>query len=229
MKIGLLTLCIGKEYKKAVELGIDSKKIYCTKHGYDFIIGENDVHDISRPIAWSKIKMIEKYISKYDYIFCSDADVIIMNNNIKIEDLITTYMTSTILLVTRDWNNINTGNIIIKNDYRIPLLLKDIYSQTQYINHPWWEQMGFIHLYNNRSDIRNYTCVLTDSHVINAYVCQFKGYILPDNNIYRTGDLLIHLAGIDALLDLHEIFKICLDIKKKECINGFNNKVIIDL
>jgi len=39
-----------------------------------------------------------------------------MNDDIKLEDLISKYMTDSIkLLVTKDFNNINTGNIIVKN------------------------------------------------------------------------------------------------------------------
>ena len=91
MKIGVLTLCIGDKYYEAVKSGIESKKAYCYKHGYDFILGSEDIYDKSRPIAWSKIKMIEKYLPKYDFVFCSDADVIIMNENIKLENFIQEY------------------------------------------------------------------------------------------------------------------------------------------
>ena len=197
MKIALLTLAIGEKYREAVKIGINSKIDYCGKNNYTFILGGEEIYDRSRPIAWSKIKLIEKYINDYDYIFCSDADVVIMNDNIKLEDLISKYMTNSIkLLVTKDWQNINTGNIIVKNCSQMKKLLVDIYKQTQFINHGWWEQASFIYLYYNNSYIREYTKVLTDSHLINAYIINFGDNYLPDNNKYRTGDLLIHFAGI---------------------------------
>ena len=75
-----------------------------------------------------------------------------MNDNIKLEDLISKYMTDNIkLLVTKDWQNINTGNIIVKNCSQMKKLLVDIYKQTQFINTGWWEQASFIYLYYNNS------------------------------------------------------------------------------
>jgi hypothetical protein len=230
MKIAVLTLAIGEKYREAVKIGIDSKIDYCRKNNYTFILGGEEIYDKIRPIAWSKIKLIEKYINDYDYIFCSDADVVIMNDNIKLEELISKYMTNSIkLLVTKDWQNINTGNIIVKNCCEIKKLLVDIYKQTQFINTGWWEQSAFINLYNNNSYIKEYTKVLTNSHLINAYIIQFKDYPLPENNKYRTGDFLIHLAGVDNINDIKNIMKICRDIKEKEKLYGFNNYVIVNI
>lgn len=230
MKICLLTLVIGKEYYDTVKLGIDSKKKYCAKHGYDFIIGDETIYDRDRPIAWSKIKMIQKYIHNYDYIFCSDADVIIMNNNHKLETFINKYLSnSKKLVVTHDFLNINTGNIILKNCVEIIELMDNIYKQTQYLNHNWWEQMAFIYLYNISEIIRKYTFVIKESHILNAYVTELPNYPLPESNKYRTGDFLIHLAGIDNNTDLKNLMNICSDINKKENENKFNNYVTIKI
>lgn len=228
MRIAVLTLVIGDKYKSAVSLGTESKIKYCQKNNYNFIIGGDEVYDKSRPIAWSKIKMIEKYLPNYDYIFVSDADVIIMNDDIKIESFIEKYMNQKILLVSKDWQNINTGNIIIKNCDEIYSLMKNIWKQTQFLNHGWWEQAAFIHLYNSNAEIRDYTYVLEESHLINAYVITFD-FNIPETNKYRTGDFLIHLAGIDGISDLENMLKICNNIKEKELNNYFNNFVEIKL
>lgn len=228
MKLALLTLVIGDKYQKAVQLGLDSKQEYCQQNGYDFIIGDRDVYDKTRPIAWSKIKMLQKYLPKYDYVFCSDADVILMNWDIKLEDLIDSYLgVNNKILVTHDWQSINTGNIILKNSPEIINLLENIYRQKQFMNHNWWEQQAFIYLYETTEKIRKFTRVLHNSHLINAYATEFKQYPLPKNNKYRTGDFLIHLAGIDNLTDLGNLMKMCYDIKQKEKNEGFNQLVSI--
>jgi hypothetical protein len=230
MKICLLTLVIGDQYYDSVKLGIESKKKYCESNGYDFILGDNKIYDKKRPIAWSKIKMIQKYINNYDYIFCSDADVIIMNSNHKLETFINKYLgQNKKLLVTRDFMNINTGNIILKNCSEIISLLDNIYNQTQFLNHNWWEQMAFIDLYNKSKLIRDFTFVLNETHLINAYIIEFPNHPLPESNKYRTGDFLIHLAGIDNFKDLKNLMEMCYDINKKEKEENFNNYVTIKL
>lgn len=230
MKIAVLTLVIGTNYKEAVQKALDSKEEYCKKNGYDFIIGDESIYDSSRPIAWSKIKLIQKYLDEYDYIFSSDADVVIMNDNIKLEEFINTYLIDDYkLLLTKDWQNLNTGNMILKNCKEIHTLLDDIYKQTKYINNGWWEQSAFIFLYNQTVSIQEYTKVLDDSHILNAYIVELPKYILPTNNQYRTSDFLIHLAGIDNITHLSNMINICLDIKHKEKNEGFNQYVTIKL
>ncbi len=78
--IALITLSVGDNYSKSVAFGIASKEEYCSLHGYDFILC-TEYLDPSRPIAWSKIKLLEKVLNtnKYKWVFWSDADSIIMN------------------------------------------------------------------------------------------------------------------------------------------------------
>ena len=53
--LGVVTLATERESSKdAVSLGIENKRIYCEKQGYDFIYCD-EVLDPSRSIPWSKI------------------------------------------------------------------------------------------------------------------------------------------------------------------------------
>ena len=61
---------------------------YCSKHNYVWkqYCG---VKDKNRPTNWSKIGYIlEELENKYDWIFWIDADAMIMNHSIKLEDFI---------------------------------------------------------------------------------------------------------------------------------------------
>ena len=230
MNIAILTLIIGDTYKNTVSLATNSKKEYCEKHNYTFIIGDECIYDKNRPIAWSKIKLIQKYLTDYDYIFLSDADVIIMNDNIRIEDYINKYFKkNTKILLTRDQQNLNTGNMIIKNDTDVFNLLDKVYKETDFINSVWWEQSAFIHLFDKNKYIRDFTYVIENSHILNAYIIEIPGLVLPERCKYRTGDFLIHLAGIDNKNQLRDFINICLDIKNKEKTENFNNYVSIKL
>lgn len=228
MKIAVLTLIIGDEYSKTVSLATKCKKDYCLKHGYDFIEGNDDIYDKSRPIAWSKIKLIKKHIHDYDYIFLSDADVVIMNNKIRIEDLVIKYFKKdTKLLLTRDQQNLNTGNMIMKCGADIDKLMDNIYSQTRFIHSSWWEQSAFIYLFNSNKYIRDYTMVLEDSHILNAYIVKIPNLELPEKCKYRTGDFLIHLAGIENKNTLKDFIDICINIQNMEKNDNFNEYVTI--
>ena len=215
-KIAVLTLAIGTKYKYCVRKALQSKREYCEENGYDFIVGGMDVYDGERPIAWSKINMIKKYLPQYDYVFCSDADVVMMNNSVRLESFIDEHLNDEVkMILTRDWQNLNTGNVIMKNDPAIMALMDDIYANTKFMNHNWWEQAAFIDIYDKRADVKNMVHVITDSHLLNAYYYSVPGYPLPENNKYREGDLLVHLAGIDDMDELERCIEEILGLGKK--------------
>lgn len=227
MRIAVCTLAVGNKYQEAVAIGIETKRRWCVRHGYDFVL-DTVHHTPSKPIAWSKIPMIQNLLPSYDYVFCSDADVIIMNDSVRLEDFIEKYMNEKSILLTRDWQDLNTGNVIFKNTYEVSNVLAQMDGLTQFTDHPWWEQRAFIELYRTSDLVRRMTCVLEDeAHKLNAYVLKFPGCPLPERCKYRTSDLLIHLAGIVVLTDIQNILNICSGIKDKEKNDGFRNMVMI--
>ena len=88
MRIALATLAVGKQFKKTVKPGLDSKQEYCDLHDYDFVIGDEDVYDTDRPPAWSKINLVRKILGDYDVVFLSDADVVITNPLVRLENFV---------------------------------------------------------------------------------------------------------------------------------------------
>ena len=93
-RILVLTLCIGADYRRKLQACLESKEAYCKKHGYDYILAGEEWWDHDRPCAWSKVPFMKKHISdaivsgKYDYIWMSDADVLITNMETRIEDAV---------------------------------------------------------------------------------------------------------------------------------------------
>ena len=87
--IAVVTMVIGDEYAKAVAPATENKRKYCEMHGYDFVIADT-ILDLSRPISWSKILLLSKLMqeSSYKWLFWTDADSLIMNPAISVEDLI---------------------------------------------------------------------------------------------------------------------------------------------
>merc|ERR1711907_480059 len=112
MKIGVITLCIGKKYQKKWKTSIITKKIYCERNGYDFIYIDRILDTFRKP-HWSKILALQTYLNKYDWIFYSDADTHIMNLDFKLENIIKKYRFNNFLIITKDRNMINSGNFFI--------------------------------------------------------------------------------------------------------------------
>jgi len=150
MKIAVCSLSIGEKYKKITHWATMNKKSYCQRHGYDFIDDES-IWDKSKPIPWSKILLLLKYIEKYDYIVWIDADILIMNMDIKIETFIERYSNYD-QISGSDWKMQNTGVWIIKNTDFSKRFLSEVWinvydeksdPKERYMN---WEQGSVINL-----------------------------------------------------------------------------------
>jgi len=116
MKIAIGSLSIGEKYKNDTKYGRLTKINYCKKWGYDFIEDSSNT-DKSRPLQWSKIKLILKYLSDYDYFVWIDADTLIMNQEISIESFIVRLMVpeNKELIYSKEYSWVNTGVMFIKN------------------------------------------------------------------------------------------------------------------
>lgn len=226
MKIAIITFVVGNDYKKAMSIGIQSKIEYAKKHGYDFHYGGEDVWDRSRPIPWSKLKYIEKFLDcGYDYLFVSDADVLITNSDVKLESFLP-LMEGKDLLWTYDiCDHFNSGNMLIKSSNESSLWVKsyfeDVWKCEELIHHIWWENAGMIKVFQTNSDHQSHMKTLNESWLINAYVFTAEGKTEDSSRrLWKKGDFLIHFAGVYQPWKIHALMKYvqsCLD--KGENIN----------
>lgn len=185
-EIAVVSMAAGGDYRNIVEPGIHNKEAYCALHGYDFILGE-EILDPSRPPAWSKVLLILQLLNStsYKWIFWIDADALFMNFAQPLEDLIDEQFD---FILTRDFNNLNSGVFFLRNcDWSVQFL-HDVYSQTQYINHMWWENMAIIvelKKLHNADRTKVYP-----QREMNSYLANYQN--IP---IYQPGDFILHFAG----------------------------------
>lgn len=187
-KIGLCFMNIGESYKQITFWSRQNKINYCNLHGYDFIEDESTLIK-DKPIPWTKIPLLLKYIDKYDYIVWVDADILIMNSSIKIEHFIQKYPFD--IVCGSDWKMINTGVMIIKsNDFTKNFISHIIVNEFdpnedpngRYLN---WEQGSFINLYDkNYMDAKNHIFI-TEPTIMNSYWFN-----------YFPGHFVFHFAGV---------------------------------
>ena len=194
MKIGLCTLTIGEAYKERTKWTTVNKRNYCKHHGYDFIEDES-IWDKSKPIPWSKILLLLKYIENYDYIVWIDADILIMNMGIKIETFIERYPGYD-QISGSDWKMQNTGVWIIKNTMFSKLFLQEVWDNVydeksdpreRYMN---WEQGSVINLMD-----RNFMNCKDKIKV--TYPEEMNSYWFN----YFPGHFVLHFAGVRDELD----------------------------
>lgn len=178
---------------------------YCKKHGYTLI--EHTERLSNRPISWDKIKLIEK-VWKEEYvdslldssfynlgkwILWLDADAMILNHEIKLEDIIKEVMDQNPeadFIISRDsYNNENMGVFFIRQTSNTVNLLKDMWAQEDIINHQWWENAAFMRVY------KKYNPTFIHHKKINIYP-----------NEYETGDFILHFAGGNKLGRLYSMF-----------------------
>lgn len=189
MKIALCTLSVGEEYKERTKWTTVNKKSYCAKHGYTFIDDET-ILDKSRPIPWSKILLLLKYVNDYDYLVWIDADILIMNMEIKLEKFIKQHEKFDQICGT-DWRMENTGVWFIKNSDFNRIFLKavweNVYDEEEDPNERYmnWEQGSFINLLDrNFMNCKNRIKV-TEPHVMNSYWFN-----------YYPSHFVLHFAGV---------------------------------
>lgn len=200
----ILTLAIGEDFTNNLHKALQSKRDYCTKHGYEFIIGNEQFWDRNRPIAWSKVPFLLSVLEKCkenEILFLSDADVYITNMNLRIEEhILPLLLENKDLLMTIDsCGNINDGNILMRNTPWLRDFWKRVYTQTDLIYHIWWENAAVIRLLEeNKSDLDKIQ-ITSKYKLFNAYI---QG--IPGASLWEPGDFLVHFAGIYDPLQIAE-------------------------
>ena len=192
IKIAVCSINVGVKFKEHMKFGIESKIKYCKKHGYDFIDDDDIYYEKGqdRSIAWSKILVVKKYLPYYDYVVWMDADTLIMNDEIKLEDFIKEHLTEREFLFTRDVSKkINTGVFFVKYSHISFKFLDMIFAKDEYINsEPYEQEQEALNVIcdNNIEDFNEYSVIL-DTSKQTLFNCPV--------GLYKKDVFLIHFYG----------------------------------
>lgn len=198
--IAVVTIASGKAYKESVQIGTKSKEDYCKKHGYDFIFSDQ-ITDPSRHIYWSKIILMLNTMqaSSYKWVVWMDADTIIMNQDVPLEDLIDEDYN---FLIAEDWNGINAGIFFIRNGEWGEEFLRNVYSRTDCLALDWPEQIAIARVIAENPEFGSLSKVVPQ-RLFNAYCKEITTSI---TSMYEPGDFLIHFASIRKPAKLKKFF-----------------------
>jgi hypothetical protein len=191
MKFAVCSLAIGDEYKKTISHCIKSQEEHALKHGYTRITDES-VFVTERDATWSKIPLIKKYLPEYDYIMWIDGDVLITNQDRKIEQFISLIAEDKFLLIGHDFQGLNAGVFIIRNCPLALDFLSDAWERPELSRVLFHEQTAMTDLlatpkYQGRAQIIPHKFI----SIMNAY-----DYRMDPRVHWLPGDFCIHFAGI---------------------------------
>lgn len=209
----IATLVIGADYKKGLQKCLTSKKAYAAKHGYEFIQGGEQFWDRKKPIAWSKVPFMVYLCNKYPdgtLIWLSDADVLITNDTLKIEEQILPLLPEgkDMLLTLDACGHINSGNTFFRNTAWARDYWKRVGEQTQFTYHIWWENAAMISLYETNPTDNKMIEVTKEHKKFNAYLRGLAG-----EPLWEQGDFLVHFAGVYNPMDMENLAQEILDGK----------------
>jgi len=202
----IATLAIGEDFKKALAPALASKVAYTAAHGYTYIQGGTEFWDRKKPIAWSKVPFVLDILSKCPdgtLIFLSDADVLVTNPALKLEDHVAPLLGKKDLLMCIDaCGNLNSGNMLMRNGPWLRDFWRRIGEQEHLTYHIWWENAALIYLLQTVSADLERVEITEDCTRFNAYI---QG--LPGKPLWAPGDFLVHFAGVYDLGKMADLIK----------------------
>lgn len=158
-----------------------SKASYAEKNGYDACLFTEFLDQ--RMGYWYKIIATKKVLDQYDWVFYLDSDAIVMNDSIKLEDLIDDNYD---IVACNDGGPVPilSGQFLIKNSKWSHQFLQDWWDVGDENNiQPGFDGGALIQLFNNRPEIRNHI-KLIPHYKLGSYDWD-----------YKDGDFVIQFAG----------------------------------
>ncbi len=200
-KIGIISLC-DHNVDAICAASIANKQAYADTHGYDVIV-DGDIIDETRPTSWSKLLAMRKYLPYYDFLLYVDADTLVTNYDIKLEDIVD-YGYDQVLAADR--NGLNCGVWLIRNTPWSLWFLDEMWAQSQLVNPTsfvlfHYEQRAMHYLYQSkvwRNAVKQpayaqANTIRARTKVVNS--CVFNSYPAW----YKPGDFVVHLAGLKGI------------------------------
>jgi hypothetical protein len=206
----ILTLAIGADFRASLAPALKSKVEYAAQHGYTYIQGGEEFWDRDRPIPWSKIAFVLSVLERIpdgELVFLSDADVVITNPALRLEEQVCPLLPpEKDLLMTIDaCGHLNSGNMLMRNSAWLRDWWRRVDTQQDLTYHIWWENAGMIRLLEKVPGDLARTEITAEHIRFNAYL---QG--LPGQPLWSPGCFLVHFAGIYDLDKMEELQKMVL-------------------
>ena len=194
MKIAIVQIYDDK-IKKYAEYSRLINSVYAIGHGYSYLCWEEDLVPPNISVYYNKLQAIYNAMFselKPDWILYLDADAIVTNFSILIEDIIARHETHEVIYGT-DLNGTNSGVILIKNTKLMQEYLKDCYSDRRCYHLTLPEQTA---LFTNGNKEKYKQAVGFETmHFFNAYIGKYKD-MQHDERLWDRESFILHLQRL---------------------------------
>lgn len=192
MKFAVCSLTRGEDYKRSVIYCSISQAKHAKSHDYTRITEEIPFDEVKRELQWAKIPLIQKHLKDWDWIVWLDGDILITNQDRKIEDFINLIHPGKFLFIGRDFQGLNSGVFFIRNCPLAHEFVEDVWNFKGFDRQLFHEQTAMDQLictpkYNSGVQVIPHQFI----NIINAY-----DYRMDPNIHWLPGDFCIHFAGI---------------------------------
>jgi hypothetical protein len=194
MKIAIVSL-FTSAHEPLNRITEPAKRAYAERWGYTFI-NYSGTLDADRPPAWSKIRMIQRHLNDYDWVYWIDADAAIMNPEIRLETFLRDYD----LIIAQERypshfgnRQFNTGSFFVRNTQWSQRLLETLYGHAKFKDHLYWEQAALRHALDTDPEAPKHVYIETDQTRFNSFVTN-----------YSKGDFVLHAVNFSTSVDLKE-------------------------
>jgi mannan polymerase II complex MNN10 subunit len=209
-----------RNFDGLLELTWKNKQDYADKHGYH-LYNESDMLDKSRPPSWSKIRATQRLLQEENctWVFWLDADTVIMNSEIRIQDFLPSDPTKDLLLSVDTGGGYNAGVWLVHNTWWGRNFLDTWWNMKAFV-----KPVGLSHSGDNdalKAFMQNLPEEVILQHVLAPARCTFNSFIkvvapndyeqvLTDLHqqdfylaeaYYHKGDFIAHVAGVDNKVD----------------------------
>ena len=201
----IATLAIGADFRKSLAPSLTSKVAYAAKHGYRYVQGGEECWDRTKPIPWSKVGFVLGLLRDLpdgELVFLSDADVMITNPELRLEDQVMPLLEADKdLLMTIDaCGHLNSGNMLMRNGPWLRDWWMRVGQQTDLTYHIWWENAAMIRLLETVPADLAKTRTTAEHWRFNAYL---RGH--GSERLWEPGCFLVHFAGVYDLKKMEEL------------------------
>lgn len=195
MKFAVCSLTRGDDYKRSVIYCTLSQAKHAKTHDYTRITEELPFDDVKRELQWAKIPLIQKHLKDWDWIVWLDGDVLITNQERKIEDFLNLIHPDKFLFIGRDFQGLNSGVFFIKNCPLAHEFLEDVWNFQGFDRQLFHEQTAMDQLMVTSKYSRGVQVIPHQFiNIINAY-----DYRMDPMVHWLPGDFCVHFAGIRGL------------------------------
>lgn len=177
-------------YKDIHNLTSPSKEEYCKIHGYEFFVKDSNF-DFDRKVNWERVPMFINFIKqkKWDWIWFLGTDCMIMNQTIRLENIIDDNYDMILANSSNSKIEVNTDSWLIKSSDWSLNFLETINKRTDLYHHEWCEQQAVIEEIEKNEGVKKHF-KLVHTRCFNSYYHAW----FPEFN-FKFGDFVIQAAG----------------------------------